>query len=158
MMTTTVQTDTYVTEQCLIEHRTLGHIKEALRLAVDWQVGPPGLPRKLTTVRFMAQSFRRHIERLMSLEEKDGYMDVVGQMKPNLVDQARRLREEHDVFRKTMAQLLPRLETAAESNGAEIASICDDLHSLLHGVDIHDARETALLQEVMLQDDGGEGG
>lgn len=158
MMTATVQTDTYVTEQCLIEHRTLGHIKEALRLAVDWQVGAPGLPRKLATVRFMAQSFRRHIERLMNLEEKDGYMEVVSQLKPNLVDQARRLRDEHDVFRSTLARLLPRLESASDTHAAEIASICDDLHSLLHGVDIHDARETALLQEVMLQDDGGEGG
>lgn len=158
MMTATVETDAYITDQCLIEHRTLGHIKAALRLALDWQVGAPGLPRKIATVRFMAQSFRRHIERLMGLEEKDGYMEVVGQMKPNLVDQARRLRDEHDLFRATLAKLLPRLDSVADTDAAEISAICDDLHSLLHGVDIHDARETALLQEVILQDDGGEGG
>ena len=148
----------YVTEQCLIEHRTLAHVKAALRLALDWQVGAPGLPRKVATVRFMAQSFRRHIERLMSLEEKDGYMDVVRQIKPNLVDQARRLRGEHDVFRSMLARLLPRIETVSDTNAEEISSICDDLQSLLHGVDIHDARETALLQDVVMQDDGGEGG
>ena len=158
MMTTTIDADSYVAEQCLIEHRALGHIKEALCLAVDWQVGLPGLPRKLATVRFMAQSFRRHIERLMSLEEKGGYMEVVGQLKPNLVDQSRRLRAEHDVFRATLARLLPRLERAGETDASEIGSICDDLHSLLHRVDIHDARETARLQDVVMQDEGGEGG
>jgi hypothetical protein len=159
MMTATVLLDaTYVTEQCLIEHRTLAHVKAALRLALEWQVGPPGLPRKAATVRFMAQSFRRHIERLMQLEEKDGYMEVVGQLKPNLVDQARRLRDEHDVFRVTLARLLPRLESVADTNGTEIAAICDELDSLLHAVDIHDARETALIQDVVTQDEGGEGG
>jgi len=158
MMTTIVETDACVTEQCLLEHRTLGHIKAALRLALDWQVGPPRLPRKIATVRFTAQSFRRHVERLMSLEEKDGYMDVVSQFKPNLVVQARRLRDEHDVFRATLNKLIPRLEKVADSDADEFSAICDDLLSLLHGVDIHDTRETALIQEVMLQDDGGEGG
>lgn len=158
MMITTLETDTCVTEQCLIEHRTLEHVKAALRLTLDWQVGTLGLPRKIATVRFTAQSFRRHMERLMGLEEKDGYMDVVSQMKPNLVEQARRLRKDHDTFRATLASLLPRLETVADSDAEGFAAICDDLHSLLHDVDLHDARETDLLQVAMLQDDGGEGG
>jgi hypothetical protein len=158
MMTAAVQSDAYVTEQCLIEHRALSHIKAALRLALDWQVGPPGIPRKLATVRFTAQSFRRHLERLMNLEEKDGYMEVVGQMKPNMVEKANRLRGEHDVFRATLARLLPQLEAVTEDQPEELAVLCDDLYSLLAGVDIHDAREVALLQEVTLQDDGGEGG
>jgi hypothetical protein len=159
MMTTALETDTtYVTEQCLVEHRTLAHIKAALRLALDWQVGPPGLPRKVATVRFTAQSFRRHLERLMNLEEKDGYMVIVGQMKPNLVEKAERLRYEHDVFRESLSRILPQIETVGDDHPDRVASLCDDLYSLLAGVDIHDARETALLQEVMLQDDGGEGG
>jgi hypothetical protein len=154
----TVPETDYVTEQCLIEHRTLGHVKAALRLALEWQVGAPGLPRKVATVRFTAQSFRRHLERLMNLEEKDGYMAIVGELKPNLVDQARRLRDEHDVFRATLARLLPQIEQVADDQPVQVESLCDDLGCLLDGVDIHDARETALLQEVMLQDDGGEGG
>jgi hypothetical protein len=159
MMTTAVESDaTYVTQQCLLEHRTLGHIKAALRLALDWQVGLPGLPRKVATVRFTAQSFRRHLERLMQLEEKDGYMVIVGQMKPNLVEKAQHLRDEHDVFRTSLSRILPQIEKVGDDNADRVAAICDELYSLLAGVDVHDARETALLQEVMLQDDGGEGG
>ena len=94
----------------------------------------------------------------MNLEEKDGYLEVVAQMKPNLVDKAERLAGEHDVFRATLARLLPQLEAVSDDQPEQLSTLCDDLYSLLHGVDIHDAREIDLLQEVTLQDDGGEGG
>ncbi|MCE9547139.1 MAG: hemerythrin domain-containing protein [Planctomycetia bacterium] len=148
----------YLAEQCLVEHRTLSHVKAALRLALDWQVGPPGLVRKVATVRFTAQSFRRHLERLMKIEEKDGYMDVVGQLKPHLVDRALRLRAEHDTFRVALQKLLTAIEKVSDTDGASVSRLCDDLTAFLGRLDVHDAREADLLQEVVLQDDGGEGG
>ena len=148
----------YVAEQCLVEHKTLSHVKAALRLALDWQVGPPGLPRKLATVRFTAQSFRRHLERPMSLEEKDGYMLVVGELKPNLVEKAMPLQQEHDFFRADLERLLGELEGVGGTQTDAAARWCEELRQLLDRVDRHEASETELLQDVVMQDDGGEGG
>ena len=45
--------------QCWVEHQTLTHIKEALRVTLRWDVPSIGLPRKLSSVTFTLGSFHR---------------------------------------------------------------------------------------------------
>ena len=65
-----------VARQTQVEHEMLGHIMEALRTAAGWQVRGPDASRKLSTLRFVAGSFQRHLEHLLTLEECDGYLGL----------------------------------------------------------------------------------
>ena len=140
-----------------MEHRVLHHVKQALRVTLDWKVPSVGLPRKLSSVQFTLQSFQRHLERKMSLEEQDGYMVMVAEMKPNMHFRVERLEREHDTFRSTMRHLLPVVEALNEYQSEEFEHVCDEIATLLERIDHHDAEEIELLQEALLMDEGGEG-
>ena len=99
--------------QCWVEHQTLTHIKEALRVTLRWNVPSIGLPRKLSSVTFVLGSFHRHLERLMNLEEEGEYLACVEEAKPNLFHKVKALQHEHDQFRAALRDLLPPLEALA---------------------------------------------
>lgn len=144
--------------QCQIERQILEHVKAALRITLRWEVEDVGLSQKVSSVRFTAQSFRRHLERIMALEEEDGgYLVVVDQCKPHLVDQARSLQGEHSAFRETVDRVVPSMERLSAGDRDYFQRQCDELTELLDQIDRHDQRETDLLQEVLCHDEGGEG-
>ena len=140
-----------------MEHKILDHVKDALRVTLDWNVPSVGLPRKLSSVQFTLKSFQRHLERLMDLEEQDGYMMVVAETKPNMSLRVERLEHEHDAFRRAIRTLLPEVEALSEYQSDEFAAVCSDIRDLLERIDRHDAEEIDLLQETLLCDEGGEG-
>ena len=61
-------------QQAAVEHEALRHIIGALRTVLDWKPTAGDVSRKLSSLRFIIQSFQRHLERLMALKEQDGYM------------------------------------------------------------------------------------
>lgn len=145
-----------------MEHQILDHVKQALRVTLGWQVPAVGLSRKLSSVQFTLKSFQRHLERLMDIEEEDGYMVVVAETKPHLAMRVERLEHDHDEFRRKIEHLLPEVESLnAESlNRGEsdaFESKCEEIYALLANVDRHDTQEIELLQETLLYDEGGEG-
>jgi hemerythrin-like domain-containing protein len=140
-----------------MEHRILDHVKQALRVTLDWRVPDVSMSRKLSSVQFTANSFRRHFERVMSIEEEGGYMSVVGEMKPYLHQRIERLEGDHERFRDRMRQLLPDIDGLAEWEEDRFHELCQELRALLDDVDEHDAKEISLLQEALLFDVGGEG-
>src|SRR5260370_35079482 len=71
-------------QQTLVENGMLMLIREGLRNTLAWSVQDAGIPRKLSTLRFITQSFQRHLERVLALEEHDGYMDLVLHESPRL--------------------------------------------------------------------------
>ena len=140
-----------------MEHQILDHVKEALRVTLSWQVPTVGLSRKLSSVQFTLKSFQRHLERLMDIEEQDGYMDLVAETKPHLSSRVERLEHDHDQFRREIRHLLPTVESLTEYSEDEIEAVCDEIVALLEDVDRHDKEEIELLQETLLFDEGGEG-
>ena len=140
-----------------MEHQILDHVKEALRVTLSWQVPAVGLSRKLSSVQFTLKSFQRHLERLMDIEEQDGYMDVVAETKPHLSSRVERLEHDHDQFRREIRHLLPTVESLSEYSEEEIDTVCDEIIALLEDVDRHDKEEIELIQETLLFDEGGEG-
>lgn len=146
-----------IAEQALFEHRTLQQIRTALGVAIEWHVVEAEFPRKLSSVRFMAQSFERHLKRLMTIEEEGGYMDVVAALQPNLSRSIDELRREHEEFRSVLGQVMPRLERSTPADRAAFAEVCDQLARLMQLLDEHSRKEIALLQESFLRDEGGEG-
>ena len=142
---------------CLMEHQILQHVKDALRITLSWDTDAVGLARKVSSVQFTMQSLRRHLDRVMSLEEEDGYMSSVRELKPNLYDRAANLRLEHQEFRRTLECLMPALEKVNPRDNERFAEVCCDLTTFLTRIDRHDKLETALLQASFYDDIGGEG-
>ncbi len=140
-----------------MEHQILDHVKEALRVTLGWQVPSVGLSRKLSSVHFTLQSFQRHLQRLMEMEEHEGYMDLVAETKPHLSCRVQRLEHDHDQFRRHLGLLLPEIEAISEYDHEEFENLCEEIGELLDNVDRHDKEEIELIQETLLHDEGGEG-
>jgi hemerythrin-like domain-containing protein len=155
MMTTTY--DPSVASTSLIEHQVLNHVKQALRVTLDWDAPVVSLPRKLSSLQFTIKSFRRHLERVMSLEEEGGYLEDVVAAKPNLESRIEKLTRDHDRFRVQIRDLVLQLGAINEWQEDRFVGLCNEIRDLLDEVDLHDEREIDLLQESMLLDEGGEG-
>lgn len=140
-----------------LEHEILNHIKQALRVTLGWKVPREGVSRKLSSIQFTLKSFQRHLERLMTIEELDGYMSFVEEIKPNMHFRVDRLKRDHHRFRKSLEVLLPRVESLSEYDGEEINAACAEICDLLDRIDRHDREEIELLQDSMWLDEGGEG-
>jgi hypothetical protein len=116
-----------------------------------------GYSKKLSTVRFTAQSFQRHLERLLTLEEGGGYMSFVRERQPGLFERAKYLRHEHDEFRGTLSRILAELDQLPDDNGASLDELCCQLEHLLIQLEMHHHNEIDLVQESLMHDVGGEG-
>lgn len=140
-----------------VEHQTLEHIKKALRVTLAWDAPAVSMERKRSSVQFTLQSFCRHLERLMNIEETDGYLDRVAEDKPNLHCRIERLSRDHEYFRQRVHELPPALDHLHEWENNEFEDACQQIRRLLDDVDRHDQDEVKLLQEALSYDEGGEG-
>lgn len=144
-------------ESSRMEHRILDHVKQALRVTLEWRAPSIGLPRKMSSVQFTTKSFARHLLRMMDLEETDGYMEEVRQLKPNLDHRVARLERQHKDFRKRLNSLAADIESMQGLPDDAFEFVCSQIVELLDRVDEHDVEEIELLQETLLLDEGGEG-
>lgn len=144
-------------KQAAVEHEALRHIIGALRTVLDWKPSAEDLPRKLSSLRFIAQSFQRHLERLMALKEQDGYMtDAVDQM-PSLAEKVQALLRDHDEFEETLHRLVLQLEHLSASDKSKVDATCVQMEELLLKLEDHHRREAKLMQEAFSRDVGGQG-
>jgi hypothetical protein len=146
-----------VTAQTKVEHELLHHLIQGLRSTAAWRVQEPDASRKLSTLRFIVQSFQRHLERLLSLEEYDGYMGLMRGSAPRLGRAADALRGEHDAFRTEARRIVQQLDRLPASDLPSLDQVCDDLLALVCRVEDHSKKEIALIQETFGRDEGGEG-
>jgi hemerythrin-like domain-containing protein len=144
-----------VAQQMQVEHGLLQYLLQGLRDTVAWQVPGPDASRKLSTLRFIAQSFQCHLERVLALEEYDGYMGLVRVCCPRLGRATDALRAEHEGFRTEARRIAQRLERLSGTDLAALGQVCADLLALLGQVEGHSSKEMALLQEAFEQDEGG---
>jgi len=141
-----------------VEHETIAHIRDAVRDAINNPAeGTEDLSRKISSVRFVAQSFQRYLERMLALEEHDGYMAVICETRPNFETKVQALRQDHERFRSQIRQIIPGLERVTAQQPDVFSSICSALLELVNGVTKHNAKEATLLHEALIQDVGGEG-
>ena len=152
-----------IASACRTEASILRSVRGALDRALGWDVNSTGFTQKLCSVNFALKSLDRHIQRMMELEERGGYMIVVGDTKPNLRDRAELLQAEHDMLRERFGQVmsgfeaLPHVVALNAAQQDRFVQLCDELDMLLRELDHHEAKETELLQDVLLCDEGGEG-
>jgi hemerythrin-like domain-containing protein len=148
--------DSVVSALCM-EHQILEHVKQAMRVTLNWHAPDVSMPRKLSSLQFTIKSFQRHLERVMNLEEEGGYMSEVVEAKPYLEDRITFLASDHLQFRDRLRALIPELNAISEWEQPRFIEVCNDLNTLLDEIDHHDEREIELLMESALVDDGGEG-
>ena len=146
-----------LTQQITVESGMFKLLAEGLRNTLAWKVQGHDFSRKLTTLRFMAQSFQRHLEHLLALEEFDGYMTQVEEMAPQLARSVDALKQQHEKFRTGSRRIMHGLERMAATDAARFDSVCDEFLTLLQKIDEHNQREAELFQEAMARDGGGEG-
>ena len=103
----------------------------------------------------MTESFQRHLEHLMALEEDDGYMEVVRECRPEFTSQVDALRTEHDDFRRRLRRATGRLERLSTSDVEHCEQVSQELGALLEQIDAHSRKEVDLLQQSLLQEEGG---
>ena len=115
----------------------------------------PDASRKLSTLRFVAGSFQRHLERLLALEEYDGYMGLVRATSPRLGRAADTLRVEHEHFRSEARRVVQRLERLPGSDREALERVGADLLALLAQIESHSEKEMTLVHEAFGQDEGG---
>lgn len=137
------------------EQRVFSHIKQALRVMVDWRAPSISQGRKRSSVRFALRSFCRHLERLMEFEEKGGYLPSVVEQRPNWEHRVGQLRQEHRELRQRIDRLAPQLEDESVWQSERFDSACVAIRELLDQVERHDRDEITLLQETHLLDEGG---
>ena len=144
-------------EQVRVEQELLRHVMEGLRLSTTWQVQGPDDSRKLSTLRFVTASFQRHLERLLALEEDDGFLDMVPACTPRLARATAALRAEHDGFRSEARRVVQRLEPLPATDPLALEEVGGALVALLDRIEGHNRKEMALLLEAFERDEGGEG-
>ncbi len=147
-----------IAKQAAIEHEMLKHIASALRSTMQWELTGGDISRKLGSLRFISQSFQRHLDHVMALEEYDGYMNVVTESYPEYTERTEKLRCDHDRFRETIGRINYRLEHISPADFAAFEENCGTLSKLLEEINDHNQRETDLIQEAFFDDVGGEGG
>jgi hypothetical protein len=146
-----------VARQTETEYGRVSLLMRGLREAAARPAHGPEAPRKLSGLRFLAQSFRCHLERLLALEEHDGYLELVPASDPRLSRATEALRGEHQLLRAESARLAQALEGLPEADPAALEGACADLLGLLRKLEEHGGKEVALLQEALGRDGGGEG-
>jgi hypothetical protein len=146
-----------IAHQTLVESNMLKHLTDGLRSTIAWPVQGAEATRKLSTLRFILQSFQRHLEHLMTLEENDGYMDLVEENAPQLFKTVRSLRREHDCLRSDLRRLVQNVENLCAVDSSAFDQTCLDLLDYLHRLEDHSAHEVSVLQEAFDHDTGGEG-
>jgi hypothetical protein len=146
-----------IADQLRVEQELLRHVMEGLRLSTNWEVRGPDASRKLSTLRFVTGSFQRHLERLLALEEYDGYMDKVLACAPQFGRATAALRAEHDRFRSEANRVVQQLERLGATDLAALEKVGGELLALLDRIEGHNRKEMALLLEAFGRDEGGEG-
>jgi hypothetical protein len=97
------------------------------------------------------------MECLMTIEERDGYMDIVLKTRPHLSNAVEVLRHEHDEIRGELGRALYRLDHISPEDQTCLAQICDNMTDLLKKLDDHDKDESDLFHEAFEREEGGEG-
>jgi hemerythrin-like domain-containing protein len=153
----TTMTQLNVIRQTQVEKRLLKFLIEGLHNTFAWEIRGDDMSRKLSTLKFIFRSFQSHMERLMRLEERDGYMDIVLEKHPQFSKPVEALRHEHDEFRQHIDVLVRDLERVSPTDQNTLNKVCEQAAGLLKKVDAHNRKEADIFQEAFEREEGGEG-
>ena len=143
-----------ILNQTRVEHEMLAYARDALVGALEWQTVGDTFTRKLSTLRFALKTYHEHLERVLAIEECDGYMLFVCDESPWLTERVDKLRAEHDEFRDEIKEVATQLERLMPTDHESLRLVTEQIRGLLCELSAHSERELALLQTAMNDDIG----
>jgi hypothetical protein len=103
------------------------------------------------------RSFQRHMDCMMAIKERGGYMDNVLKRRPDLSHSVEVLRQENDEFRGELGFVLGQLENHVPNGETCLAIISHNMTQMFKTLDDHNEDECDLFHEAFDRDEGGEG-
>jgi hypothetical protein len=146
-----------VVQQTLVEKGLLQILLEGLQKTLAWKRYRTELSRKLVVLKYLIECFQTHTERLMKLEERDGYMSVVVKKCPHLSNTVNSLRRQHDEFRQETRLIVQDLQRLIPTDQNNLNKAFGRANGLLKEFDSHTKREADVFVESLYRDEGGEG-
>ena len=144
-----------IAQQAEVEIAILLGIEEALRIALQWMTRGRGNAHKLSTLRFHAWSFERHLTRIQVLADHGGYLHVITEANPHLAGEVGALRNERADLHANLESILVRLDRVSRDDAGGFGQLCADVERFLDALRAHGRKERALLQRSFAQQEGG---
>jgi len=146
-----------VIQQAKVERALLQLLLEGLQKTLAWKAYRVELSRKLAVLKYLVECFQAHIEQLMKVEERDGYMEAVLQKRPYLSNSVCALRRQHDEFRQEIRLIVWEIKHVLPTDQNRLNRLFARANSLLKRFDGHNKKEAEVLVDSYLRDEGGEG-
>jgi hypothetical protein len=132
-------------------------IEQSLRIALQWMTRGRGNSHKLSTLRFHAWSFERHLTRIQVLADHGGYMHLITDANPHLAGEVETLRNGREELHSNLRRIIVRLERVSHDDAGGFERICAELERFLDDLKTHGQKERELLQHSFAQEAGGPG-
>lgn len=146
-----------IAKQFEVELALLVNIEDSLRIVLDWKTSKHGIIRKLSTLRFLSQSFERHLSRLRVLSEYGGYMHRVTDLKPHMANEVLELKAVRDGLQSELGKLMIELELIASSDDERFGRLCNEYRQFLDALTVHAQQERDLFLRSVYEVEGGQG-
>jgi len=146
-----------IAKQAEVELAILLGIEQSLHLVLDWMTRDRGIGHKLSTLRFAARTFERHLTRTRVLADYGGYMHLITDANPHLASDVRALSAECESLQVSFERIMLRLEYVSPDEALAFGGVCTDLECHLEQVATHGKKEMELLQHSFVQEQGGSG-
>ncbi len=146
-----------IAKQIEVELALLVNLEHALRVALDWATEQHGNKRKLSTLRFVAWTFERHLTRMRVLAEYGGYMHLVSDTKPHLAGHVKALMELRNRLQTDLERIIVDLDHVSPDDAIVFDRLCVQLRDYFEGLEIHRQQEMELLQHSFVQEEGTAG-
>lgn len=100
------------------------------------------------------EHLRAHMTKHMALEEQEGYMQTVVELRPTLSPEVERLQHEHEEIGKIMSGVHTAVEALEPVDRLLIRDCCRRIDNLLHYIEHHENDENVLLITSLTSDIG----
>jgi len=145
-----------IAEQAEVELRILLGIEQSLRIALQWMTRERGNHHKLSTLRFAARSFERHLTRTRVLADHGGYMHSITDANPHLAREVTAGWDAREGLQANLERIILQLEYVSPDDATAVQKACAELECYLDQLKIHGQKERELLQHSFTQEEGGE--
>jgi len=108
----------------------------------------------IVELRSRFEHLRAHLTKHMALEEQEGYMKTVVELRPTLSPEVERLQHEHEEIGKIMASVHEAVEALKPADRLLVRDCCRRLDNLLHYIEHHENDENVLLITSLTSDIG----
>ena len=147
-----------LSEQARVEFAILLGTEEALRAAFNWFVQPGLLIHKISTLRFLANSFGHHLTRIIAIADHGSSLHRDSEPDPYMISNIQDLRFVLHSFRSEVENAVVRLDFLSPSDKVEFAKICAEFEVVLDDFRFHGLRVCKPMPHLIIASDSTHNG